>query len=67
MIEGMPTSFDAKSAKCKRCILGKQTSSSAPKTRREGGKATMKLEKVWVDLSGPHSVVSRSGNSYVIS
>ena len=31
-----------------------------------GHKATRKLEKVWVDLAGPHPVASRSGYLYTM-
>ena len=57
-----------KPAKCDSCILGKQTQTSVPKRREEGTghKATRKLEKVWVDLAGPHPVASRSGYLYTM-
>ena len=32
-----------------------------------GGRATRKLEKVWVDLSGPHDTMSRTGGLYVMN
>jgi hypothetical protein len=32
-----------------------------------GGQATRRLGKVWVDLSGPHDVVSRTGGHYVMN
>src|ERR1700733_1229865 len=68
-ITGMPMQSSFKPPKCKYCILGKQTQSPVPKkcTEGEGHRATHKLEKVWVDLSGPHAVQSRAGNSYVMN
>ncbi|KAJ3540638.1 hypothetical protein NMY22_g4216 [Coprinellus aureogranulatus] len=66
-VEGMPsTPPPEKPPKCEFCVLGKQVRSSVPKQREEGSRATRKLEKVWVDLSGPHSV-SRLGNRYVMN
>ena len=54
-------------AKCISCIQGKQTRTPVPKVREEGPdhKATRKLEKVFVDLTGPF-VQSRSKNLYVL-
>ena len=68
MIPGMPTSLhNGDAPKCEFCILGKQTKTPVPKHRKEGPghRGTRKLEKVWVDLSGPH-VKSRTGNEYVM-
>ena len=49
------------------CVLGKQTKTPVPKLHKErlGHRATRKLEKVWVDLSGPH-IRSRTGNEYIM-
>lgn len=33
--------------------------------RKEENRATGRLEIVWVDLSGPHAVKSRTGNNYI--
>jgi hypothetical protein len=68
MLTGVPTSSVLRPPKCDACILGKQTRTLVPKKRKEGEghRATRKLEKVWVDLSGPHAVRSRTGNEYVI-
>ena len=54
--------------KCEFCVLGKQTKTPVPKFRKEGPghRATRKLEKVWVDLSGPH-IKSRTGNEYIMN
>ena len=68
LIPGMPTNFPlANPPKCEFCVLGKQTKTSVPKTRKEGlgHKATRVLEKVWVDLSGQH-LRSHTGNEYVM-
>jgi hypothetical protein len=68
LIPGMPTNFPpANPPKCEFCVLGKQTKTPVPKTRKEGPghKATRVLEKVWVDLSGQH-MRSRTGNEYVM-
>ena len=67
-IPGMPTQSSTKPPKCDSCILGKQTKTPIPKKRVEGNghRATRRLEKVWVDLSGPHDVKSQSGNLYIM-
>ena len=68
IIPGMPTNLPSGNPpKCDFCVLGKQTKTPVPKTRKEGPghKATRKLEKVWVDLSGQH-IRSRMGNEYVM-
>ena len=69
MITGMPSSSHDKSPKCDSCILGKQTRTPIPKVREigEGHRATRRLEKVWVDLTGPMSVSSRTGNNYMMN
>lgn len=60
------SSIPAEAPKCDACILGKQTKTPVPKSRQEGHRATEKLEVVWVDLTGPMAVVSRTGNKYVM-
>jgi len=69
MVSGMPSSFPNKPPKCDSCILGKQTRTPVPKVREEGQghKATRRLEKVWVDLTGPMAVESRTGNNYMMN
>jgi hypothetical protein len=54
---------------CDSCILGKQSKTPVPKKQEEGigHRATRKLEKVWIDLSGPHHVTSYSGFNYAIN
>ena len=68
-ITGTPAQSSFKHPKCESCILGKQTQTPVPKkcTEGEGHRVKWKLEKVWVDLSGPHNVKSHSGNSYVMN
>jgi transposase InsO family protein len=70
LIPGLSSTSHKPVPKCDSCVLGKQTKTSVPKTRgqgTQGGKATRRLEKVWVDLSGPHDVVSRTGGRYVMN
>ncbi|PPR05636.1 hypothetical protein CVT24_002865 [Panaeolus cyanescens] len=69
LIEGMPSKLSHLPEKCDSCILGKQTRSPVPKKRTEGDghRATKRLEKVWVDLSGPQSVASRTGMLYIMN
>ena len=69
MIPGMPKHLLREDPpKCEFCVLGKQTKTPVPKLREVGigHRATRKLEKVWVDLSGPH-VRSRTSNEYVMN
>ena len=66
-IAGMPSSFPNQPPKCDSCILGKQTKTPVPKVREAGRRATKKLEKVWVDLTGPMAVQSRTGNNYMMN
>jgi hypothetical protein len=68
LIKGVSPTPQAPIPKCDSYILGKQTWASVPKIRAqgEGGKATQRLEKVWVDLSGPHDDMSRTGGQYVM-
>lgn len=67
--KGMPTSFSSKPTTCDSCIVGKQTKSPVPKLREEGGEHRAKrvLELLWVDLTGPMAVKSRTGNEYVMN
>ena len=59
----MPIDLSIPASKCAACILGKQTRSSVPKIR-EGPKAVVPLERIYVDLCGPMSVTSCSGRLY---
>lgn len=52
--------------KCDSCAHGKQTREPIPKQRWDGGRAKSRLEIVWVDLSGPADVESRTGNKYIM-
>ena len=63
VVRGMPIDLSTLPPKCDHCIVGKQTRSSVPKVR-EGPKATRRLERVFVDLCGPHLVTSKSGCRY---
>ena len=70
LIQGVSATPRKPIPRCDSCVLGKQTKTSVPKARVQGvqeGKATRRLEKVWVDLSGPHDVVSRTGGRYVMN
>jgi transposase InsO family protein len=62
-VEGMPIDLSAAPPKCDHCILGKQTRTPVPKVR-EGLRATNRLERVYIDLCGPMSTLSRSGRLY---
>lgn len=55
--------------KCDSCILVKQTRTAVSKVRAEGEgyKATRKLKKVWVDLSGSSPVKSHTGTPYIMN
>jgi transposase InsO family protein len=65
-VTGMPTNLSSTPPACDACIRGKQTHQPVPKSR-EGRKATKRLERVFVDLTGPQSVLSRSGCAYVMN
>ena len=58
LIKGAKTISPRSPPKCDSCIIGKQTKTPVPKIREKGlgHRATRKLEKVWVDLSVPHSI-----------
>jgi transposase InsO family protein len=64
-VQGMCIDLSSDPRKCEACILSKQVRSSVLKIR-EGARATCRLETVFVDLVGPMSTVSRSGNSYAM-
>ena len=53
--------------KCDSCALGKQTKEPIPKQCWDGGQAKRRLEIVWVDLSRPTDVESRTGNKYIMN
>jgi transposase InsO family protein len=70
MVKGMsPSCSSATPSKCESCIFGKQTRTSVPKKRAEGQghRATRRLGKVWVDLTGPSDVEARGGYRYIMN
>jgi hypothetical protein len=64
--KGMPIDLSAAPPKCDFCILGKQARTPVPKMR-EGSRATKRLERVFVDLCGPMSVASKTGQLYTMN
>ena len=66
MTKGMHIDLSSAPPKCQSCILGKQTRLSVPKIC-EGKHAAEVLDIVYINLTGPESVQSASGNSYVIN
>ncbi len=64
-VEGMTIDLSSALPKCTHCVLGKQTHLPVPKIR-EGLKAGVRLEKVYVDLCGPMPCVSHSGRLYTM-
>jgi hypothetical protein len=65
-ITSMPANTLTAPQTCDACICGKQTHHPVPKTR-EGQKVMRHLEHIFVDLTGPQSVVSRAGCSYIMN
>jgi GAG-pre-integrase domain len=63
VVNGMPFDLSFEPPACEPCVLGKQVRRHVPSIR-EGERATRKLERVYVDLTGPMSVTSRSGYLY---
>ena len=61
--KGMPIDLSTLPPICDHCVVGKQTRRSVPRVR-EGLKATRRLERVFVDLTGPIHVTSKSGRRY---
>jgi hypothetical protein len=66
MVKGMHIDLSNAPPKCKSCVLGKQTRSSVPKVH-EGLRAKEVFDCVYIDLTGPQSVISATGNSYVMN
>jgi hypothetical protein len=66
MTKGMHVDLSSALPKCQSCILGKQTKNSVSKIQ-EGLCAKMVLDCVYIDLTGPQSVQSASGHSYVMN
>jgi hypothetical protein len=65
-VSGMKTDLSTVPQACDACIRGKQTHHPVPKSR-EGNKAEKRLGRIYVDLTGPQSVLARSGCSYVMN
>lgn len=65
LLPGMSSALLPTQPKCDLCIMEKQMQSPVPKTREKGRRATEKLQIVWVDLAGPMSVQSCTGNNYI--
>jgi len=61
--DGMSIDLSEIPPQCEHCILGKQTHSSLPQIR-EGPRVMRRLERIYVDLTGPQYVTSRSGRRY---
>ena len=67
MVKGLPLSLSTTTpSKCISCVLGKQTRTPVPKKREDGRRATKRLEIVWIDMIGPESVISHTGNQYIL-
>jgi hypothetical protein len=66
MMKGMHVDLSSAPPKCQPCILRKQTRTSVPKICK-GQHAEGVLDCIYVDLSGPQSVQSASGNNYVMN
>ena len=66
VVAGMQADLSRTPQACDACIRGKQTHQPVPKIR-EGQKANKRLGRVFVDLTGPQSVASRSGCLYVMN
>ena len=66
MVTGMKTNLSPIPSTCDTCVRGKQTRNPIPKLC-EGPRSSRRLERVHIDLSGPHSIVSCSGFSYIMN
>ena len=66
VVTGMPADLSHAPQACDACICGKQTHQPVPKSR-EGRKAERLLGRVFVDLTGPQSIASRSGCLYIMN
>ena len=63
IVSGMPIDLSVLPPLCDHCIVGKQTRRPVPRVR-EGLKASRRLERVYVDLTGPMHVTSKTGRLY---
>ena len=66
VVTGMPANLSHAPQACDACICGKQTHQPVPKSR-EGRKAERLLGRVFVDLTRPQSIASRSGCLYIMN
>jgi transposase InsO family protein len=66
VVTGMQASLSHTLQACDACICGKQTHQPVPNSG-EGQKADRRLGRIFVDLTGPQSVISHSGCSYVMN
>ena len=64
LADGMPIDLSNHPPVCQCCILGKQMRSPVPKVR-QGPKSSRPLQKVYIDLCGPH-VLTPSKNQYSV-
>jgi hypothetical protein len=67
LLQGAPSHIAPTHSTCEFCIPGKQTMTTIPKICGGGNQATQKLEKVWVDLTGPQDVEPCTGNQYIMN
>ena len=66
MALGMPVDLSSLPPLCEHCVVGKQTKTPVPKTRR-GERAQQKLAKVFSDITGPEDVGSTLGEKYILN
>lgn len=66
VVSGMPVNISMAPQTCKHCVMGKQTRSSVLKELK-GAQPKRRLECVYIDLSGPHSIMSRLGFKYIMN
>ena len=66
LVTGMPTNLSNLPPICDHCILGKQTRTPVPKVR-EGERAQRRLEKVFLDITGPEDTQTAYGELYTLN
>jgi len=66
VVKGMPINLSAIPLRCEHYILSKQAHTPVLKMR-EGVKATRWLERVFIDLCSPISVISQTGHLYAMN
>ncbi len=64
--KGMTINLSLAPQACDHCVRGKQACSPILKVR-EGARATRWLEHVYIDLSGPHAIMSHSSFCYIMN